>query len=74
MALRLGVDVGGTNTDAALLSPSSEVLATAKSTTTPDIVTGIENSIRCLQDHVPNLQGMHFRQACQLVHSISFSC
>lgn len=49
MALRIGVDVGGTNTDAVLLSPTSDVLAHAKYTTTEDIVTGIVNSIRRLE-------------------------
>lgn len=41
-ALRLGVDVGGTNTDAVILTPDGEVLAQAKVPTTPDVVTGIQ--------------------------------
>jgi len=45
-ALRLGIDVGGTNTDAVLLAPGGEVLATAKTATTEDISTGVSGAIR----------------------------
>lgn len=48
--LRLGVDVGGTNTDAVLLNLSEgsrrgQVLASAKHLTTPDVTLGIQNAI-----------------------------
>lgn len=49
---RIGVDVGGTNTDAALLditaadTPSHGVLASHKASTTADITSGIEAAIR----------------------------
>lgn len=49
---RIGVDVGGTNTDAALLditapnTPNRGVLASHKASTTPDITSGIESAIR----------------------------
>ncbi|GKT44728.1 putative D-/L-hydantoinase subunit A [Colletotrichum spaethianum] len=49
---RIGVDVGGTNTDAALLDitatemPGRGVLASHKASTTPDITSGIEAAIR----------------------------
>lgn len=49
---RIGVDVGGTNTDAALLditapnTPSRGVLASYKAPTTSDITSGIESAIR----------------------------
>ncbi|KAM0261429.1 hypothetical protein ACHAQJ_002282 [Trichoderma viride] len=49
---RIGVDVGGTNTDAAILDikaldePGRGVLASHKATTTPDITSGIETAIR----------------------------
>ena len=42
--LRVGVDVGGTNTDAVVMSAET-VLAGAKSPTTTDILSGVENSI-----------------------------
>ncbi|KFG83038.1 putative hydantoinase/oxoprolinase [Metarhizium anisopliae] len=48
---RIGVDVGGTNTDAAILDmhalnqPSRGVLASHKAPTTPDITSGIEAAI-----------------------------
>ena len=38
---RLGIDVGGTNTDAAILDRSDRVLAKAKVPTTPDVTGGI---------------------------------
>ena len=38
---RLGIDVGGTNTDAVILDRSDQVLAKAKVPTTPDVTTGI---------------------------------
>ncbi|PHH87207.1 hypothetical protein CDD83_9183 [Cordyceps sp. RAO-2017] len=51
---RIGVDVGGTNTDAAILdiraldSPGRGVLASHKASTTPDITSGIEAAIRAV--------------------------
>ena len=42
--LRVGVDVGGTNTDAVVMSAET-VVAGAKSPTTTDILSGVENSI-----------------------------
>lgn len=51
---RVGVDVGGTNTDAAILdikaqdSPGRGVLASHKAPTTPDITSGIEAAIRAV--------------------------
>ncbi|KAI0711177.1 hydantoinase/oxoprolinase [Cerioporus squamosus] len=50
--LRIGVDVGGTNTDGVLIDlarvhePSRGVLAHYKAPTTPDVSTGIENAVR----------------------------
>ena len=43
--LRIGVDVGGTNTDAALLR-GNEVLATIKTGTTADVTGGVSNAIQ----------------------------
>ncbi|KAK4072890.1 uncharacterized protein Triagg1_5567 [Trichoderma aggressivum f. europaeum] len=49
---RISVDIGGTNTDAAIIdikaltSPNRGVLATHKAPTTPDITTGIEEAIK----------------------------
>jgi N-methylhydantoinase A/oxoprolinase/acetone carboxylase beta subunit len=40
--LRLGIDVGGTNTDAVVLDREDRLLAKAKSPTTPDVSSGIE--------------------------------
>jgi len=45
--LRIGVDVGGTNTDAVLMD-GNRVLADTKSPTTPDVSGGIINAIRTI--------------------------
>jgi N-methylhydantoinase A/oxoprolinase/acetone carboxylase beta subunit len=42
---RLGVDVGGTNTDAVVLDGRGQVFAKAKTPTTPDVTTGIVQAI-----------------------------
>ncbi len=47
--LRIGVDVGGTNTDAALLR-GNEVLATIKTATTENVTDGVSvRSARCFR-------------------------
>lgn len=43
--LRLGVDVGGTNTDAVVLDTSDRLLAKAKVPTTADVTSGIDAAI-----------------------------
>ncbi|KII93913.1 hypothetical protein PLICRDRAFT_102080 [Plicaturopsis crispa FD-325 SS-3] len=58
-ALRLGVDVGGTNTDAVLLdlSPGPRrglVLASAKHLTTSDVTLGIQNAVQRVLEHAQN--------------------
>ncbi|SOD12742.1 hydantoinase/oxoprolinase N-terminal domain-containing protein [Pedobacter xixiisoli] len=45
MFYKIGVDVGGTNTDAVLVSNADEIIAKTKQTTTSDISSGIENAI-----------------------------
>ena len=48
--IRLGVDVGGTNTDAVLLDRSGAIMAKIKTPTTPDVTSGIEAAISHLLD------------------------
>jgi N-methylhydantoinase A/oxoprolinase/acetone carboxylase beta subunit len=50
--LRLGIDVGGTNTDAVVVDSAGVVLAKAKVPTTGDRVVGVERAIRRLLDDV----------------------
>lgn len=50
---RLGVDVGGTNTDAALLVGDA-VVATAKAPSSQDIVSGMVAAVQLLQDSAPS--------------------
>ena len=50
--MRIGVDVGGTNTDAALLNDRN-VLAAAKRPTTPDVTGGIVAALGALLDACP---------------------
>jgi len=45
MSLSVGIDVGGTNTDAVVVSQSGEVLAWTKSPTTEDVTGGIRASL-----------------------------
>ncbi|MEU9125169.1 hydantoinase/oxoprolinase family protein [Streptomyces sp. NPDC048506] len=47
--MRIGIDVGGTNTDAVLMDGDA-VLAEAKVTTTPDVTSGIVQAVQALQD------------------------
>lgn len=47
--LRVGVDVGGTNTDAVAMR-GSEVVGWAKATTTPEVTDGIVTAVRSLLD------------------------
>jgi N-methylhydantoinase A/oxoprolinase/acetone carboxylase beta subunit len=39
--VRIGIDVGGTNTDAVLLSVDNQLLASVKTPTTPDVTDGV---------------------------------
>jgi N-methylhydantoinase A/oxoprolinase/acetone carboxylase beta subunit len=55
MSLRLGIDVGGTNTDAVVLNEQSDLLASFKSPTTPDVTGGIRNALRGLVEAHPSL-------------------
>lgn len=50
--MRIGVDVGGTNTDAALLD-GSKVIAAVKTTTTADVMSGICNALDGLIARAP---------------------
>jgi N-methylhydantoinase A/oxoprolinase/acetone carboxylase beta subunit len=43
--LRIGVDVGGTHTDAVLLDAAHTVLAKAKVPTTPDVTGGVRGAL-----------------------------
>lgn len=46
--IRLGIDVGGTNTDGVILGHDNRVLASTKSATTKDVFTGIQSTIKKL--------------------------
>jgi N-methylhydantoinase A/oxoprolinase/acetone carboxylase beta subunit len=48
---RIGIDVGGTNTDAVLISADT-IVAGVKATTTEDVLTGVSNSLAALKDKV----------------------
>lgn len=43
--LRIGIDVGGTNTDAVALDDTDRIVAWTKSATTRDVATGIESAL-----------------------------
>ncbi len=42
----MGVDVGGTNTDAVVVSGRDELLGCAKSATTEDVISGLLESVK----------------------------
>ena len=42
---RIGIDVGGTNTDAALIE-NDRVIAAVKTFTTADVTTGVETALK----------------------------
>lgn len=46
MFYKIGVDVGGTNTDAVLVTDNNQLIAKTKQTTTKDVSTGIELAIK----------------------------
>jgi N-methylhydantoinase A/oxoprolinase/acetone carboxylase beta subunit len=47
-AFRLGIDVGGTNTDVVILDASDQVIASTKSPTTADVTSGIVNALQAV--------------------------
>jgi N-methylhydantoinase A/oxoprolinase/acetone carboxylase beta subunit len=57
--LRLGVDVGGTNTDAAVLDADDRLLAKAKAPTTADVTSGIERAIAGVVQQVDRARITH---------------
>jgi N-methylhydantoinase A/oxoprolinase/acetone carboxylase beta subunit len=63
MSLRLGIDVGGTNTDAVVLDHQARLLARAKTPTTPDVTTGIRRVLQLLIAQTPALDPAAIRYA-----------
>jgi N-methylhydantoinase A/oxoprolinase/acetone carboxylase beta subunit len=57
--LRLGVDVGGTNTDAVVLDAEDRLLAKAKVPTTPDVTKGIEAALADVVEQVDRARITH---------------
>ena len=58
MRRRIGIDVGGTNTDAVLLEESI-VKASVKTPTTPDVTTGIIRALAALVEQAPGAREAH---------------
>ncbi|MCL6627126.1 MAG: hydantoinase/oxoprolinase family protein, partial [Alicyclobacillus shizuokensis] len=50
MSYRLGIDVGGTNTDVVLLDGDNRVVAKRKRPDSSDIMTGIRDAVRAVLD------------------------
>ncbi|MFD0540731.1 ROK family protein [Actinomadura luteofluorescens] len=50
--LRIGVDVGGTNTDAVVLSAKGEVLARTKQATSADVSSGLHTALTAVLDQL----------------------
>ena len=58
MRRRIGIDVGGTNTDAVLLEEDA-VAATVKTPTTADVTTGITRALAALVEQAPGARLAH---------------
>lgn len=55
MTVRIGIDVGGTNTDAVLLDDNNTILASVKRPTTHDVESGVVDALRAvLTGHDPS--------------------
>ena len=52
-AYKIGIDVGGTNTDAVLLDPNCKVIHCVKTPTTADVESGILKALELLMTHAP---------------------
>ncbi|GGO65806.1 hydantoinase/oxoprolinase N-terminal domain-containing protein [Nonomuraea cavernae] len=52
-ALRIGIDVGGTNTDAVILDAADRVVAKAKRPTTPDVTEGLRAALDAVLAELP---------------------
>jgi N-methylhydantoinase A/oxoprolinase/acetone carboxylase beta subunit len=50
--LRIGIDVGGTNTDAAVLGPDNQVLAWTKQPTSVDVTSGMRAALTAVLDQL----------------------
>jgi N-methylhydantoinase A/oxoprolinase/acetone carboxylase beta subunit len=74
---RIGVDVGGTNTDAAILdigaldSESRGVLATCKTSTTTQVTQGIQNAVREVLDQSHINKGKVLNVAIGTTHFVN---
>jgi N-methylhydantoinase A/oxoprolinase/acetone carboxylase beta subunit len=58
MIYKIGIDVGGTNTDAVILDQENRVIASTKSPTTADVESGIYNAL----DEVLNSSSIEFNK------------
>jgi N-methylhydantoinase A/oxoprolinase/acetone carboxylase beta subunit len=63
VSIRLGIDVGGTNTDAVALDQRANLLARYKTPTTPDVTAGIRSALRGLVASAPGLDLAQVRYA-----------
>lgn len=55
--LRIGIDVGGTNTDAVVVDDSDRLLAKVKNPTSDDVTTGIVAALRLVLDRLADGRG-----------------
>src|SRR5207244_1111462 len=55
VSLRLGIDVGGTNTDAVVMDEQADLLASFKSPTTPDVMSGVRAAVQGVVANHPEL-------------------
>ncbi|MDF2706040.1 MAG: hydantoinase subunit beta [Nonomuraea muscovyensis] len=68
-ALRVGVDVGGTNTDAVVLDAADRVVAKAKRPTTPDVTEGLRAALDAVLAEVGTAAGRVTRVMLGTTHA-----
>lgn len=49
---RIGIDVGGTNTDAVIIDENLKLIASIKTSTTEDVMSGIERSMHAVLSQI----------------------
>ncbi|RCG29769.1 hydantoinase/oxoprolinase family protein [Sphaerisporangium album] len=69
MTLRIGIDVGGTNTDAAVLDRSDRIVARAKRPTTPDVTGGLRAALAAVLDELGDRAGAVTRVMLGTTHA-----
>ncbi|MCW2879315.1 MAG: Hydantoinase/oxoprolinase [Sphaerisporangium sp.] len=69
MSLRIGIDVGGTNTDAVVLDEADRIIARAKRPTSPDVTGGLRAALAAVLDELGDRSGQVSRVMLGTTHA-----